>query len=133
MKDTICVEGSLFGSTGQECVSCYLISMQSVVGIIACDIILTVLIAISVFCFVTLHKRKAEPNVGSSVNEKTAESTESPYQIWPFQWLLQVHLQQQQASDDVRQCLLPTIKGSRGVLEPISAAFERKAGYACSK
>ncbi|XP_061808805.1 TYRO protein tyrosine kinase-binding protein [Nerophis lumbriciformis] len=63
-----------------ECASCYLISMQSVVGIIACDIILTVLIAISIFCFVTLYKRKAEQNVGSSANEKTAESTESPYQ-----------------------------------------------------
>ncbi|XP_054639023.1 TYRO protein tyrosine kinase-binding protein [Dunckerocampus dactyliophorus] len=81
MKDTLCIGGSLFGSTGQqECGSCYLISMQSVVGMITSDIILTVFITISVFYFVTLHKKKAELNVATAKEEKPAETTESPYQ-----------------------------------------------------
>uniref|UniRef100_A0A667XU05 TYRO protein tyrosine kinase-binding protein n=1 Tax=Myripristis murdjan TaxID=586833 RepID=A0A667XU05_9TELE len=43
-----------------ECGSCYQIGMGSVVAIIACDIILTVLITISVLCFATFQKRRRE-------------------------------------------------------------------------
>ncbi|KAM7420582.1 hypothetical protein PAMA_015013 [Pampus argenteus] len=91
MSDAICIVGSLFGSTEgqQECGSCYLINMGSVMGIIACDIILTILITISVFCFVTLHKRREWdshngkrnlPSSSSSSKKMTTEVTESPYQ-----------------------------------------------------
>nr|XP_057940723.1 TYRO protein tyrosine kinase-binding protein isoform X2 [Doryrhamphus excisus] len=81
MKDTLCISGSLFGSTGQqECGSCYLISMQSVVAMIACDIILTVFIAISVFYIVTLHKKNKELNVATAKEENPSQITESPYQ-----------------------------------------------------
>lgn len=43
-----------------ECGSCYLINMESVIGIIASDIILTIFITISVFCFATHQRRKRE-------------------------------------------------------------------------
>uniref|UniRef100_A0A3P8VH27 TYRO protein tyrosine kinase-binding protein n=1 Tax=Cynoglossus semilaevis TaxID=244447 RepID=A0A3P8VH27_CYNSE len=61
MSEAICVAGSLFGEL--FCVSCYLISMWSVVAIIAIDIILTVLI-----CHFVTAKRDM------------TEITESPYQ-----------------------------------------------------
>ncbi|XP_044215326.1 TYRO protein tyrosine kinase-binding protein [Thunnus albacares] len=89
MSDAICIVGSLFGSAEgqQECGSCYLINMGSVMGIIACDIILTIFITISVFCFVNLHKRRREwdshndkRNLPSSSKKMTTEVTESPYQ-----------------------------------------------------
>ncbi|XP_053183276.1 TYRO protein tyrosine kinase-binding protein [Scomber japonicus] len=88
MSDSICIVGTLFGSAKgqQECSSCYLISMGSVMGIMACDIILTIFITISVFCFATLHKRRREwdshdkRNLPSSSKKMTTEVTESPYQ-----------------------------------------------------
>ncbi|XP_029307936.1 TYRO protein tyrosine kinase-binding protein [Cottoperca gobio] len=90
MSDALCIVGSLFGSTEgqQDCGSCYLINMGSVMGIIASDILLTILIIISVFCFATHHKRRREwdsrdgkRNLPSSVSKKIAtEVTESPYQ-----------------------------------------------------
>ncbi|KAM6936166.1 TYRO protein tyrosine kinase-binding protein [Lycodopsis pacificus] len=86
----ICIVGSFFGSAEgqQDCDSCYLINMGSVLGIIASDIILTVFITISVFCFATRHKRRREwdshdgkRNLPSSASKKMAtEVTESPYQ-----------------------------------------------------
>ncbi|XP_068180556.1 TYRO protein tyrosine kinase-binding protein isoform X2 [Antennarius striatus] len=71
-----------------KCSSCYIINMASVIGIIASDIILTLLIAISVYCFASHHKRQKEwnchndkTNVPSSLPKRIdAEVTESPYQ-----------------------------------------------------
>ncbi|XP_077431768.1 TYRO protein tyrosine kinase-binding protein [Vanacampus margaritifer] len=79
MMDTFCISGSLFGSGGQqECGSCYVISMQSVIGIIASDVVLTVFIAVSVFYLLTLHKRRTEQDAKRHVQPE--EITESPYQ-----------------------------------------------------
>uniref|UniRef100_A0A3Q3VR59 TYRO protein tyrosine kinase-binding protein n=1 Tax=Mola mola TaxID=94237 RepID=A0A3Q3VR59_MOLML len=58
MSDALCVASSLFGEW--QCGPCYVISMGSVVGIIASDIILTIFITISVFCFVTHQWRRKE-------------------------------------------------------------------------
>ncbi|XP_029928530.1 TYRO protein tyrosine kinase-binding protein [Myripristis murdjan] len=90
MSDALCIVGPLFGSAEgqQECGSCYQIGMGSVVAIIACDIILTVLITISVLCFATFQKRRREwdphegrGNVPSTMSKKmTTEIAESPYQ-----------------------------------------------------
>ncbi|XP_060938024.1 TYRO protein tyrosine kinase-binding protein-like [Limanda limanda] len=90
MSEGVCVVGSLFGSAvgQQECESCYLINMGSVVGIIASDLILTIFIAVSVFFFATYHRRRREwaspdgrRNLPSSVSKKNAaEVPESPYQ-----------------------------------------------------
>ncbi|XP_039974460.1 TYRO protein tyrosine kinase-binding protein [Xiphias gladius] len=90
MSDALCIVGSLFGSPEgrQECGSCYLINMESVMAIIASDIILTIVITISVFCFATHHNRRRERdshdgrrNLPSSISKKIAtEVTESPYQ-----------------------------------------------------
>ncbi|XP_078108020.1 TYRO protein tyrosine kinase-binding protein isoform X2 [Sander vitreus] len=90
MSDALCIVGSLFGSAEgqQDCGSCYLINMASVMGIIASDILLTIFITISVFCFASHHKRRREwdsrdgkRNLPSSVSKKMAtEVTESPYQ-----------------------------------------------------
>ncbi|KAM4581007.1 TYRO protein tyrosine kinase-binding protein [Odontesthes bonariensis] len=87
MSDALCIVGSFFGSEGQqECGSCYLISMGSVIGIIASDIILTILIVASLFCFATHHRRRRERdshdgkrNLNSS-KKMAREITESPYQ-----------------------------------------------------
>ncbi|XP_068592065.1 TYRO protein tyrosine kinase-binding protein [Cebidichthys violaceus] len=86
----LCIVGSFFGSAEgqQDCGSCYLINMGSVLGIIASDIILTIFIIISVFCFATHHKRRREwdscdgkRNLPSSASNKMAtDVTESPYQ-----------------------------------------------------
>ncbi|KAJ4931305.1 hypothetical protein JOQ06_025602 [Pogonophryne albipinna] len=92
MSDALCIVGSYFGSTEgqQDCGSCYLINMGSVIGIIASDILLTIFIMISVFCFATHIKkrRKWDSRDGkknpptSSVSKKMAtELTESPYQV----------------------------------------------------
>ncbi|XP_029360884.1 TYRO protein tyrosine kinase-binding protein [Echeneis naucrates] len=88
MSNALCIVGSVFGSSeGQhECGSCYQINLESVIAIIATDIILTVFIIISVFCFATHHKRRIwESHDGkrntSSVSKKiSTEVTESPYQ-----------------------------------------------------
>ncbi|KAF3839890.1 hypothetical protein F7725_018607 [Dissostichus mawsoni] len=60
MSDALCIVGSYFGSTEgqQDCGSCYLINMGSVIGIIASDILLTIFIMISVFCFATHLKKR---------------------------------------------------------------------------
>lgn len=41
-----------------DCGTCYQLNMGVVIGIITCDIILTLLITISVYCFVSREKRK---------------------------------------------------------------------------
>ncbi|XP_017281988.1 TYRO protein tyrosine kinase-binding protein isoform X1 [Kryptolebias marmoratus] len=90
MSDALCIEGSFFGSEEgqQDCGSCYLINMSSVVGIFAADIVLTVFITISVFCFATCHRRRRERDSPdskrslplSASKKRAAEVTESPYQ-----------------------------------------------------
>ncbi|XP_022076589.2 TYRO protein tyrosine kinase-binding protein [Acanthochromis polyacanthus] len=88
MSDALCIVGSMFGSAEaqQDCGSCYMINMNSVLGIIASDIILTIFITISVFCVATHHRRRRDShdgkrNVPSSMSKKMAtEVTESPYQ-----------------------------------------------------
>ncbi|XP_028281955.1 TYRO protein tyrosine kinase-binding protein isoform X2 [Parambassis ranga] len=88
MSDTLCIAGSLFAEGQQDCGSCYIINMESVLGIIASDIILTIFIVISVFCFASHHRRRREwdsrdskRNLPPSVSKKmTTEVTESPYQ-----------------------------------------------------
>ncbi|XP_047216951.1 TYRO protein tyrosine kinase-binding protein [Girardinichthys multiradiatus] len=90
MPDALCIVGSMFGSEEgqQECGPCYLINMGSVFGIIASDIILTVFLIISVFCFASRRRRRREQeshdgrrNLPSSASKKmTPEVTESPYQ-----------------------------------------------------
>ncbi|XP_032411772.1 TYRO protein tyrosine kinase-binding protein [Xiphophorus hellerii] len=90
MPDALCVVGSMFGSEEeqQECGACYLINMGSVIGIIASDILLTMFLIISVFCFASHHRRTKEReshdgrrNLSLSASKKmTPEDTESPYQ-----------------------------------------------------
>ncbi|XP_026150187.1 TYRO protein tyrosine kinase-binding protein [Mastacembelus armatus] len=90
MSDALCIVGSSFGSAGeqQECGSCYQINMASAIAIIVSDIILTLFITISVFCFATHYKRKRQwdshdgrRSLPSSVSRKMAtEVIESPYQ-----------------------------------------------------
>lgn len=41
-----------------DCGTCYQLNMGVVIGIITCDIILTLLITISVYCFASREKRK---------------------------------------------------------------------------
>ncbi|XP_056331875.1 TYRO protein tyrosine kinase-binding protein isoform X2 [Danio aesculapii] len=50
----------LFGSVeaNQDCSSCYQMDIGVAVGIITCDIFLTLLIALSVYCFVSRQKRR---------------------------------------------------------------------------
>ncbi|XP_076016719.1 TYRO protein tyrosine kinase-binding protein [Genypterus blacodes] len=90
MSTTLCIVGSWFGSVEgqQDCDSCYPINIGVVVGIIACDVILTILITISVFCYGTLQRNRTEwdsrdvsrRNVPSGSRKMAAEVTESPYQ-----------------------------------------------------
>uniref|UniRef100_A0A3P9N3W8 TYRO protein tyrosine kinase-binding protein n=1 Tax=Poecilia reticulata TaxID=8081 RepID=A0A3P9N3W8_POERE len=90
MPDALCIVGSMFGESHSQCGTCYLINMGSVIGIIASDIILTVFLIISVFCFASHHRRRREPeshdgdlerNMPLSASKKmTPEDTESPYQ-----------------------------------------------------
>ncbi|XP_019728406.1 TYRO protein tyrosine kinase-binding protein isoform X1 [Hippocampus comes] len=78
MKDTFCIASSLFGPGRQECGSCYLISMHSVIGIIVSDIFLTIFIAGSVFYLLTLLKKRTERD--AKIHAEPEEITESPYQ-----------------------------------------------------
>lgn len=92
MTDAVCIVGSVFGSSDgqqqQECDTCYLINMGSVIAIIASDIILTVFLIISVFCFARRQRRRKEReshegrmNLSLSASMKmTPDVTESPYQ-----------------------------------------------------
>ncbi|XP_075882792.1 TYRO protein tyrosine kinase-binding protein [Nelusetta ayraudi] len=90
MSNTLCVVGSVFGSAEgqQECGSCYMMNMGSVMGIVASDIILTIFITICVFCLATRHRRRREGdpqdgkrNLQTSISKKmAAEVTDSPYQ-----------------------------------------------------
>ncbi|KAM6995084.1 TYRO protein tyrosine kinase-binding protein-like [Tautogolabrus adspersus] len=90
MSEALCIVGSFFGSAEaqQDCGSCYVINMGSVLGIIAADVILTILITFTVFCFASHHNKRREwdshdgkRSQPSSVSRKMAtEVTESPYQ-----------------------------------------------------
>ncbi|KAL0984989.1 hypothetical protein UPYG_G00151510 [Umbra pygmaea] len=78
----------LFGpaKTEQVCGNCYEIDIGEMVGVIACDIILTFLIAFTAFCLATFQKRSrlASRLEGKektlTASQKTVEITESPYQ-----------------------------------------------------
>ncbi|KAK3551412.1 hypothetical protein QTP70_017295 [Hemibagrus guttatus] len=85
----------LFGyaAASQDCGTCYQLNMEVIIGIITCDIILTLLIIIAVYCFASWEKRKnslhtrkssSETDKGkfrqSSSRPKEVEITESPYQ-----------------------------------------------------
>ncbi|XP_026140787.1 TYRO protein tyrosine kinase-binding protein [Carassius auratus] len=84
----------LFGFVegNQDCSSCYQFNIGVAIGIITCDIILTLLIALSVYCFISHQKRRGSLHTharccGSgraktqqtSMRPKTIE-VESPYQ-----------------------------------------------------
>ncbi|XP_072317142.1 TYRO protein tyrosine kinase-binding protein [Eucyclogobius newberryi] len=86
LPDTLCI-GSIFGSTDeqQECAACYHINMAVVIGIVLCDILLTILITVSVIVLVRSHNRQREFHdarmvTSSESKEMSAEVTESPYQ-----------------------------------------------------
>ncbi|KAK7147400.1 hypothetical protein R3I94_010044 [Phoxinus phoxinus] len=81
-----------FVEGNQDCSSCYQLDIGVVIGIITCDIILTLLIALSIYCFVSHQKRKRSlhaqtscygsgkaKNHQPSMRSKTIE-VESPYQ-----------------------------------------------------
>ncbi|KAJ8378912.1 hypothetical protein AAFF_G00232770 [Aldrovandia affinis] len=90
MGRSLCVVtpfAGLFGPvTGQQdCRSCIYLELGTVLGIIVADIILTLLIALSVFCFVYRLKRKRlEALEGKEKTQATSKrkkpETESPYQ-----------------------------------------------------
>ncbi|XP_029600061.1 TYRO protein tyrosine kinase-binding protein-like [Salmo trutta] len=71
-----------------DCGQCYQIDMGTLVGIIACDIILTLLIALAVFCFASLRKKRSQQESRlegkgktlTASKRKTVEIIESPYQ-----------------------------------------------------
>uniref|UniRef100_A0A672S962 TYRO protein tyrosine kinase-binding protein n=1 Tax=Sinocyclocheilus grahami TaxID=75366 RepID=A0A672S962_SINGR len=46
------------GLLGEYCTSCYQLDIGVAIGIITCDIILTLLIALSVYCFISHQKRR---------------------------------------------------------------------------
>ncbi|XP_076826443.1 TYRO protein tyrosine kinase-binding protein isoform X2 [Brachyhypopomus gauderio] len=76
----------------QDCGFCYELNVGMITGIIACDLVLTLLIAVSVYCFASQHKKNNSnkfPNscdTGKeklkqpSTRSKDVEITESPYQ-----------------------------------------------------
>ncbi|XP_052475179.1 TYRO protein tyrosine kinase-binding protein isoform X2 [Carassius gibelio] len=79
-----------FVEGNQDCTSCYQLDTGVAFGIITCDIILTLLIALSVYCFFSHQKRRGSLHTharccGSarthqpSMKTKTIEM-ESPYQ-----------------------------------------------------
>ncbi|KAM9489121.1 TYRO protein tyrosine kinase-binding protein [Clarias gariepinus] len=85
----------LFGyaAAAQDCGTCYHLNMGVFIGIITCDIILTLLITISVYCYASREKNKnsSRPHKNSSEKDKgkfrqtssrpkQVEITESPYQ-----------------------------------------------------
>ncbi|XP_067251455.1 TYRO protein tyrosine kinase-binding protein [Chanodichthys erythropterus] len=81
-----------FVEGNQDCSSCYQLDTGVVIGIITCDIILTLLIALSVYCFVSRQKRREslhlQPRCCGSGKAKTHQPSmrsktievESPYQ-----------------------------------------------------
>uniref|UniRef100_A0A3P8Z392 TYRO protein tyrosine kinase-binding protein n=1 Tax=Esox lucius TaxID=8010 RepID=A0A3P8Z392_ESOLU len=86
MSKALCIVSPLTGMF--DCGHCYQIDIGAVVGVIACDIILTLLIALTVFCFVAFQKKRSQlesrqegkgKNLTAS-KRKTIEITESPYQ-----------------------------------------------------
>ncbi|XP_062848011.1 TYRO protein tyrosine kinase-binding protein [Trichomycterus rosablanca] len=91
----IAVISGLFGSVAatQDCGSCYHLNMGVIIAIVTSDIILTLLITISVYCFASRQKRKSsmrtctnssgrgkEKSQRSTIRQKEVEITESPYQ-----------------------------------------------------
>ncbi|KAJ0066112.1 hypothetical protein NL108_001338 [Boleophthalmus pectinirostris] len=81
LPDTLCV-GSLFGSTEeqQDCGTCYHINMAVIIGIVICDILLTIFIIISVICFVRSHRQQDFHDERTAQSSESKDVTESPYQ-----------------------------------------------------
>nr|XP_009290494.1 TYRO protein tyrosine kinase binding protein isoform X1 [Danio rerio] len=81
-----------FVEANQDCSSCYQMDIGVAVGIITCDIIVTLLIALSVYCFVSRQKKRgslhAHGRCCSSGKAKLQQTSmrakpievESPYQ-----------------------------------------------------
>ncbi|KAK2903051.1 hypothetical protein Q8A67_007764 [Cirrhinus molitorella] len=84
-----------FAEGNQDCSSCYQLDIGVAIGIITCDIILTLLIALLVYCFVSHKKRRGSSHTharccgsGKAQNLKTHQPSmrpkttevESPYQ-----------------------------------------------------
>uniref|UniRef100_W5M845 TYRO protein tyrosine kinase-binding protein n=1 Tax=Lepisosteus oculatus TaxID=7918 RepID=W5M845_LEPOC len=75
-----------------DCQSCYHLASGTIVGIIVGDIILTLLIALSVFCFVSRMKKNhlealqgqcmkaTKGNISMSASRKVKDDAESTYQ-----------------------------------------------------
>ncbi|KAJ8005338.1 hypothetical protein DPEC_G00145590 [Dallia pectoralis] len=71
-----------------DCGNCYLIDIGPVVGIVACDIVLTLLIALVAFCLATFQKKRSRlesrrQGTGKKLTaskRKTVEIPESVYQ-----------------------------------------------------
>ncbi|XP_012673392.1 TYRO protein tyrosine kinase-binding protein isoform X2 [Clupea harengus] len=96
MGRTICIVAPLTGMLGpvsgrQDCGQCYQVELSVVVALVSCDILLTVLIALSVYCCVSrqrsrpgLHTQPSDTGKGkqltASKKAKKTEVTESPYQ-----------------------------------------------------
>ncbi|XP_056143056.1 TYRO protein tyrosine kinase-binding protein [Lampris incognitus] len=91
MSKPFCIVGPLFGPADgqQECGSCYQIDMRALVAIVVCDITLTILIAITVFCLATFQKKRSNCEChdagrgrlpSATLKKRAAEITESPYQ-----------------------------------------------------
>ncbi|XP_038849174.1 TYRO protein tyrosine kinase-binding protein-like [Salvelinus namaycush] len=93
MGKALCIVAPLKGmfaecSLSPDCGYCYQIDMGALVGIIACDIILTLLIALAMFCFASLRKKRSQQESRlegkgktlTASKRKTVEITESPYQ-----------------------------------------------------
>ncbi|KAI5105796.1 TYRO protein tyrosine kinase binding protein precursor, partial [Silurus meridionalis] len=79
---TLCLSVSF-----SDCGTCYQLNMGVIIAIITCDIILTLLITISVYCFASREKKKNSLRPlkakfrQSSSKPKEVEITESPYQV----------------------------------------------------
>ncbi|XP_028837387.1 TYRO protein tyrosine kinase-binding protein isoform X1 [Denticeps clupeoides] len=96
MGRALCVVAPLAGLFGpasgkQDCRQCYPMDMGVVVAIVVCDVILTVLIVLSVYCIVTRQKKRIalqlkanetakEKMHTASKRARKSEITESPYQ-----------------------------------------------------
>ncbi|KAK0150275.1 hypothetical protein N1851_008807 [Merluccius polli] len=72
-----------------DCGSCYQVDMGSVTRLLSCDIALTLLICVSLFCFVLYQKKRGScdsthgrlKQAPSLAKKPLAETPESPYQV----------------------------------------------------
>ncbi|XP_063054316.1 TYRO protein tyrosine kinase-binding protein [Engraulis encrasicolus] len=116
MSRTICIVAPLTGMFApvsskegftQDCGQCYQIELSVVVALISCDILLTVVMALAVYCLVSRQRRRpclhTQPSdaagkgkqLSTSKRAKKTEVTESPYQ--------ELHGVQSDVYSDLRQ------------------------------